>query len=1444
MNKPMSIKDRIRAMNLEAERSSIHNIGYNKPVTPPSAFTKKKCTEAPSSTQSNTPKSHSSYEEETNAMAINVWRRRKAKDEKQDDEGTDVAEWNLSDLRKGTLAAATTTSSAPITSSVQSVPVTPEEPKEIKMKEKPHQKNSFKNNYIQNLGRTSPIPRSSPITVSSPSWTFRSKLKPITRAPHTLALVQAMTTPPRHVVDNKKECEEKDMEKIQTKWNRNAVSMSPKKLALGSKFQQEGGQKEETNSGNASVSSFSVENVNKGRNALSMSPRKIGSVNLETFEKNADKSVYNRNAVSMSPRRVNAFQSVSLKKVVKKVEEQEKTVQEEVEEMPMDEQMDRSVASITSVSSQTENEMSKADNTFQQDAPQQLVKRTPNRSKISDRIKAFSSAANGQSWKQKQQQSPRYTYPMPPSSIKRHNMQRYAHTNNQEDSSCASSERQSEKDDDSISVLTPMANHTPARLGAQPPTPNSYNSAYTSVASSGDGAVAGSYASHEQNISNQMFYSHMSTPSSSVQGDSNPLNSSNASDVKNAVNISKGDSGVTSPKHGQVVVTIPKQKNTLQSKLENDKQKAFARRARMMNRMQNKMPSELVAAQKKAQDGQVTRKWGVKTPNRDGVDSPSTRGTPGSIDADPTMNEVEVNVNAKKSALNTISKEKQVQVSQVERPNTPTSGKMKAHLMKKLIHKRRQRRNQIHDSNSTTDKPSAPLPSPQVQSGTTKTVAKKEGSSIGDYCIRSRRIDRDLLMKAKSRKEAIVRIPIVKPKATLSEPKEPFPVKEEKENNTQPVVEETVFDESPMKPLMSLKEKEIEKKDDEIKLKEDESTNCDQILPPPPPQMPHQTMPQAQQHDEEDIPPLPPVIIRSTQNTSKDDSLNASSQDIAVNDSSTNIDGEILPMQEVLNDSVSVASSLLNEEEPDDEYEQSFEYEDKDDEPEPIVDSFIVEDDYDEPEPAVDSFITDDLSPIRQNEVSKHALENSASYQNSPSKIESPEQSPEQRPGHIRDLITSQSTPVHANRHASLRNVGEMLFDPQGTPLESSFFEASAPVSPKMKPRITYKEADEMFDTDQQSNDPKTFRNHCADAFSDVSSARSGSTTSATSSAVSNAHKIIAERRAKKNKEFEATIESPKSNISIEEEDDGKKLSIAQDLARKIMSPDVDTSGSSLNDGNRKPLRGKEAIKEALLANRSSDVEASPMRVNQTADTDPASMSPSIDHGKEADDCSDSLEIIDASMDEDNASIDGKNDLKTRVHVIPLSPETNMSMNSTTSDLDMDIDNSIFDQTTLDQSTADQTNLLDDGCQYPKPSFFSKPLTNFSDMVCGQTDDVDTSKEESLNTSTASAVRISHIEEDDDDLPFDETCNEAVEVEYISNDTTTMQNETTMTNVTKSVLDDSSMLMNITKELLRQDGEDHDFSNAHDYTNPNYISESSCDTSLDEIDYQISVYNR
>ena len=42
-----------------------------------------------------------------------------------------------------------------------------------------------------------------------------------------------------------------------------------------------------------------------------------------------------------------------------------------------------------------------------------------------------------------------------------------------------------------------------------------------------------------------------------------------------------------------------------------------------------------------------------------------------------------------------------------------------------------------------------------------------------------------------------------------------------------------------------------------------------------------------------------------------------------------------------------------------------------------------------------------------------------------------------------------------------------MLFDPQGTPLESSFFEASVPISPKMKPRIAYKEADEIFDTDQ-----------------------------------------------------------------------------------------------------------------------------------------------------------------------------------------------------------------------------------------------------------------------------------------------------------------------------------------------------------------------------------------
>ena len=139
-----------------------------------------------------------------------------------------------------------------------------------------------------------------------------------------------------------------------------------------------------------------------------MSPRKIGkigSVNLETFEKTTVNSVYNRNAVSMSPRRVNAFQSVALKNVEKKVEEKGKTVQEKEEEMPMDEQMDTGGMSVTSLLSQTENGLSNSNNAQQPDTPQHLVKRTPNRSKISDRIKAFSSAANGQSWKQKQQQS-------------------------------------------------------------------------------------------------------------------------------------------------------------------------------------------------------------------------------------------------------------------------------------------------------------------------------------------------------------------------------------------------------------------------------------------------------------------------------------------------------------------------------------------------------------------------------------------------------------------------------------------------------------------------------------------------------------------------------------------------------------------------------------------------------------------------------------------------------------------------------------------------------------------------------------------------------------------------------------------------------------------------------------------------------------------------------
>jgi len=290
-------------------------------------------------------------------------------------------------------------------------------------------------------------------------------------------------------------------------------------------------------------------------------------------------------------------------------------------------------------------------------------KSTRQRSKISDRIKAFTSAANGtggnmprvnpntnmntssdvRSWKQKSKSPARYPVPVAPSTNgstilnpnhnavygnTRRNLSRVgnglvnpngstisAGSSHEEGGtrSCDSSERQSNQDDDScnISVSTPLASSlaigTPARLGAQPPTPNSYNSeaAYTSVASSGDGAVAGSVGS--SGIPHPVQYSFVETPTSSI------VECDNSNGTAPSLHHS-----TPTPKQPNVTIAAkpvakPKIKNTLQSKLENDKQKA-ARKAKLARngRKQMKVPGVLVAAQKRAQLQDQTNPWNNK----------------------------------------------------------------------------------------------------------------------------------------------------------------------------------------------------------------------------------------------------------------------------------------------------------------------------------------------------------------------------------------------------------------------------------------------------------------------------------------------------------------------------------------------------------------------------------------------------------------------------------------------------------------------------------------------------------------------------------------------------------------------------------------------------------------------------------------------------------------
>ena len=1380
----MSIKDRIRAMNLVAERSSSTKPSGGSSFrgkSPDVNRSKHGTTACDLSTlvgnrnQRKKPIGLSSdpgvgNDEDMAAAAINMWRRRKGDEKKvpdaeegnleEGDETNDNAGWSISDLTKGNTRKSVQTPRQERVSTVQNMhsQIREETPIEwaSSTAKMDNQKGTVRNE------RTSPNPSQGSIQMNDASFVM-PKLKPVKEALHTLALVNALTSPQRNGSEGMKRVNTEDKPlPVVVKRNRNAVPMSPKRIEGIGNIQLKKIER-------SPVASIQLKNIERSpvASTRSMNGSKNGADSCELSS------------------RTSPLEQVKLKKVDRSTAATNAPGYT-ITPKPMQNQLAEKNPMPIAVSNDTALSKKKSG--------------TPQRSKISDRIKAFSSAANGSNWKN---QSPsRYAVP-PSATFTPSNEKRQSHKfgqQNGEDSSCASSERQS-NDDDSVSVSTPMMG-TPARLGAQPPTPNSYNSetAYTSVASSGDGAVAGSFASTEQNISNQMNYAHVSTPCSSVQG----------------------DSSTASPKHGHVVVTKSTVKNTLQSKLEYDKERA-ARRSKLA-RNQIKVPSALVAAQKKAQDEGPKPKWGATqkltdiTPTRPSQgDAASLMGTPTSLDEDPTMLEqafepslachdivsppsisqsVPKSVNecdSAKAAQN-ISKSKSedtasFSISMSKSEDTTSSGKpqMKAEVMKQLINKRRRRRKEIQTVKKDAEKDAL----------TVLTSPKR--TSIGEYCVRSRGIEKKKTPLRKS----------VTPSKALSASAVNFTaaVSGKKKTTLQDPKDKAVENEAKAEP----------EPEPDLKLKRENAAL----------QNPSENNFVLDQHKDNNkginvsanspltfaiyqAPPLPPNIIRSTQSRGRKEADETPIQDSQYVEQRKKIPDELLADESAPDSpssSVSDASSVPIDAYPDDE---------------------------DEPEPVVDSFMDMDLSPVRKNDVSKHIFDTSTSYRSSPeslakTSVTTAEQSPH-RPSHIRDLIVSQATPKRANRHVSLRTIGEMLYSPKGTPLDYSIsiFPAATPDRqsnvdypaaaddidspiPTMKSRFVISDFNEL---DEPTS---TFRNHCSDAFSDVSSGiRSSSNASATSSAVSavafRANKLLSERRAKSKKK-------PDSGPSADKEH-------AANLARKIMSSEQEPSPT---DTTRKTMRGKEAIMEALVANRSLDsIKAEKAKdVTATPPTNETAAPPTGETEENKD------WVLQDTVISNTHELD--------IGHLPMGTGPDSTCNS---DLDMDVDN-------IDKSahTEDRSIGPDAGCMYPMRRHcqgneasswlqMDKHISLGLNLVCGDID-LQNSNSDSLEISTISAVRISQHSEDEDQ-PFDEG-EGAIEVEYISNEN--------IANVSIVHDNDNSILMHTTSNPADKEEEGYfpvssNVSLTHTNIQPsNYISESSCETS-DDVDYQMFTHIR
>lgn len=1370
VDKPMSIKDRIRAMNLIAEKSLTNNNAVNV-ASSRSKFSIQNGPRPSNGTiacdlltldrndkrdKQRKPAGLSSdpgvgNDKEAATKAINKWRSRRGDDmtkksavETDIDDDKDKIEWTIFDLTKGG-SKRSGSSSSPLRSTSTSP-----SPNHDKNDAIDNSSSKVMGSRLVGLNSTTPAVETIRISSGKKSPNVLSqinnyhhqrsnsgsdfgfvmpKLKPVRRAPRTLELVNTLTSPER-------------------------------KLDSGHKNTEKSG---------PSTSESHV--FDKEKNAGLIAPHSY-SVNLKKVEQ---KSMPSREVIDNKEGKEGSLKTVA-------------TSKSNIAAVPRRE----TAMSINSQMQTVENKMYLKLTQHEAMAASNIKKKvgTPQRSKISDRIKAFSSAANGSSWKY---QSPARNLVLPPASSGSSSIKKILsrdRPNHGEDSSCASSEKQS-VDDDSISVSTPMANSTPARLGAQPPTPNSYNSeaAYTSIASSGDGAVAGSFASSEPNQSTQLQYTHVSTPGSSVQD----------------------DISTASPKHADtIVVTKPGMKNSLQSKLEYDKQRA-ARRLRMAKR-RTKVPSVLVAAQKKAQDGGPSPKWGTGHESKDSTPQRVHSTEPvyvtanlSSLDADPTIQEqtlVGMEADGSEQVQNDISpiiskasqRKSSIPVetaleSKCSLPSesTPKSrhddstvkiGQTKAEVMKQLINKRRRRRKASRsgtrvsiiekkdpiDSKNLSCNKSAPdkdipvLQDVDVNMNDKNTISesKKLSSVIS--------IEKDQRDHNRSDKIHSTNTVDVNPNTSDSKQSPSVSNPDEAEGQVVKVLTTPVTDPDAIgtDDKLSVKERVAET---DISIPTQLPNNISDAskfslsMSPVLDTLTNQVVVPPQSGDIVCAPPLPPDIIRSTQKEEEQEKPPIQLSSISSSEKREMIQTDVLcPDLDVApnspSNSVSVASSLLQDY-PDDE---------------------------DEPEPVVDSFIDMELSPIRSQDVSKHDFDTSTSYRGSPdSYATSLSNLSEQHrtiSGRIRD-----STPRRANRHITNRSLERYLKSPVFAPILNKPRSTRSINAP-----LTIRDADHFASSEHETTDNITKSKICNlnpenkvpihepcqisiakthgdedvyDSCSDIGiSPTSSVTSSAVSAMASRANKILSERRSKSKKKIE-------SESTVQE-------SHAVDLARKIMK-----------DSHRGNCD--------VSADSSSKHVSSADRVHEEKGRD-------FKH-----------ETI-ASTDKSKTGTTGDSQAASRFKsetTSCVSTDEYKSHDYTSSDLDMDVDQ-------IDSSLDHE--------EYEK-SKAQAHFTCFSMACCNQNVDIS----DSLNFSTMSAVRIS--QETADDVPFDEETG-AIEVEYISNENIAAVSRVNNTN--------SSILMHVNSAMENKKGAyftsmPNESLTGKDRQILNYVSESSEDMSDDMV---------